>query len=132
MEAISQFDNPHCRCVECAIHRMNHFYLFGLLTVLSNAQNHYVLTTHEFHDALALCRKLPSEDTGALIADLDARGVWQLQSMTLLKIHVVDTDAMSYLSHSPAAVLASAEAEKNKINVLPLLIVMLPLHLCVF
>ena len=75
---------------------------------------------------------LSSEDIDALIADLDARGVWQLQSMTLLKIHVVDTDAMSYLSHSPAAVLASAEAEKNKIIVLPLLIVMLPLHLCVF
>ena len=57
---------------------------------------------------------LSSEDTDALIADLDARGVWQLQSIALLEIHVVDTDTMSYLSHSPAAVLASTEAEKKQ------------------
>ena len=34
--------------------------------------------------------------------------------MALLDIHVVDTDARSYLSHSPSAVLASAEAEKKR------------------
>ena len=33
--------------------------------------------------------------------------------MALFDICVVDTDALSYLSHSPAAVLASAEAEKK-------------------
>ena len=36
----------------------------------------------------------------ALIADLGARGVWQSQSMVLFDIPVVDTDALSYLSHS--------------------------------
>jgi len=34
--------------------------------------------------------------------------------MALFDIHVVDTDARSYLSYSPGAVLASAEAEKRK------------------
>ena len=34
--------------------------------------------------------------------------------MMLFHICVVDTDAKSYLSHSPVAVLASAEAEKRK------------------
>ena len=32
----------------------------------------------------------------------------------LFDIRVVDTDARSYLSHSPVAVLASAEAEKKR------------------
>ena len=48
-----------------------------------------------------------SEDVDALIADLGVRGVWQLQSMALFDIHVVDTDARSHLTHSPVAVLAS-------------------------
>ena len=34
--------------------------------------------------------------------------------MALFDIRVVDTDARSYLSHSPSAVLASAEAEKKR------------------
>jgi len=34
--------------------------------------------------------------------------------MALFDIHVVDTDARSYLSHSPGAMLASAEAEKKR------------------
>ena len=42
--------------------------------------------------------------TDALIDDLGVRGVWQFQSMALFDIRIVDTDAMSYLSHSPAAV----------------------------
>ena len=50
----------------------------------------------------------------ALIADLGVRGVWQSQSMALFDISVVDTDALSYLSYSPTAVLASAEAEKKQ------------------
>jgi len=33
--------------------------------------------------------------------------------MALFDIHVVDTNARSYLSHSPGAVLASTEAEKS-------------------
>ena len=52
-----------------------------------------------------------SVDSEALIADLGARGVWETQTMVLFDIHVVDTDAKSYLSHSPVAVLASADAE---------------------
>ena len=54
-----------------------------------------------------------SEDSDALIVDLDVRGVWQSQSMVLFDFYVVDSDVMFYLSHSPTAVLASAEAEKK-------------------
>ena len=50
----------------------------------------------------------------ALIADLGARGVWEPQAMALFDICVVDTDAKSYLSHSPVTVLASAEGEKKR------------------
>ena len=55
-----------------------------------------------------------SVDGEALIADLGARRVWKPQAMTLFDIRVVNTDAKSYLSHSPVAVLASAEAEKKR------------------
>ena len=34
--------------------------------------------------------------------------------MALFDIRVIDTDARSYLSHSPGAILASAEADKKK------------------
>ena len=34
--------------------------------------------------------------------------------MALFSIHVVDTDARFYLSHSPSAVLATTEAEKKR------------------
>ena len=54
-----------------------------------------------------------SVDGEALTADLGTRGVWEPQAMALFDIHVVDTDAKSCLSHSPVAVLASAEAEKK-------------------
>ena len=40
--------------------------------------------------------------------------VWQLQSMALFDIHVVDTDTRSHPPHSHAAVLASASAEKKR------------------
>ena len=53
-------------------------------------------------------------DGEALIADLGARVVWEPQAMALFDIRVVDTDAKSYLSHSPVAMLASAEAEKKR------------------
>ena len=55
-----------------------------------------------------------SEDSDALIADLSVRGVWPSQSMALFDFRVVDTDALFYLSHSPAAMLASAQAEKKR------------------
>ena len=55
-----------------------------------------------------------SVDGEALVADLGARGVWEPQAMALFDIHVVDTDTKSYLSHSPVAVLALAEAEKKR------------------
>ena len=51
-----------------------------------------------------------------LIADLGVRGVWEPQAMALFDIRVVDTDARPYLSHSPSAVLASAEAENKRSN----------------
>ena len=55
-----------------------------------------------------------SENGEALIADLGMRRVWQPHTMTLFDIRVTDTDAKSYLSHSPRAVLASAVADKKK------------------
>jgi len=55
-----------------------------------------------------------SVDSEALIADLGARGVWEPQVMALFDIHVADTDTRHHLSHSPGAMLASAEAEKWK------------------
>jgi len=55
-----------------------------------------------------------SADSEALIVDLSARGVWEPQAMAAFDTCVIDTDARSYLSHSPGAVLASAEAEKKR------------------
>ena len=54
------------------------------------------------------------EDSDVLITDLGVRGVWQSLSMALFVIRIVDTEALSYLSRSPAAVLASVEAEKKR------------------
>jgi len=54
-----------------------------------------------------------SVNSEALIADLGARGVWEPQVMALFDIRVVNTDTRSHLSHSPGAVLASAEVEKK-------------------
>ena len=48
-----------------------------------------------------------------LIADLRVRGVWELQVDAIFDVRVVDTDAPSYCSHSPQAVLWSAEVEKK-------------------
>ena len=55
-----------------------------------------------------------SVDDEALIVDLGVRGVWEPQAMALFDIRVVDTNARSYLSHSPSVVLASAEAKKKR------------------
>ena len=49
-----------------------------------------------------------------MIADLGARGVWKSQPVALFDIHVVNTDARSYLSHSPSALLVLVEAEKKR------------------
>ena len=40
--------------------------------------------------------------------------MWQSQSKALFDIRVVDTDALSYLSHCPQSVLISAENEKKR------------------
>ena len=58
--------------------------------------------------------RVASVDGDALIVDLGVRGVWEPQAMALFDIRVVDTDAKSYLSHSPIAVLASDETEKKR------------------
>ena len=60
-----------------------------------------------------VCDKSSSSD-GALVADLYVRGLWIPQSETLFDIHVVDTDAQSYQSQTPLAVLSSAEGDKKK------------------
>ena len=36
--------------------------------------------------------------TTALVADLGVRGVWQPQTMALLDIRIVDTDASSHIN----------------------------------
>ena len=51
--------------------------------------------------------------TDTLIADLRVQGVWESQVDTIFDVHVIDTDAPSYLSHPPQVVLQSVEAEKN-------------------
>ena len=52
-------------------------------------------------------------DGPGLIANLGVHGVWQPQGEALLDVHVVDTDAQSYISHSVADVLINAEEEKK-------------------
>ena len=53
----------------------------------------------------------PSSET--LIADVRIRGVWQSQVDALFDVRIVDTDAPSYQSRSPQAVLRTAEVEKK-------------------
>ena len=53
-------------------------------------------------------------NSDTLIADLRIRGVWQPCVDAIFDVRVVDTDAPSYRSHSPHAVLQSAESEKKK------------------
>ena len=53
-------------------------------------------------------------DTGALVADIAIRGVWQRQATALFDVRVIDTDAKSYLRQSPQSVLATAEREKKR------------------
>ena len=48
-----------------------------------------------------------------LIADLCVRGVWLPQAEVLFDIRVIDTDAQSYLHHTPGRVLLNAEVEKK-------------------
>jgi len=49
-----------------------------------------------------------------LVADLSVRGVWLPQVEALFDVRIVDTDAQSYLIHTPKSVLFSAEIEKKK------------------
>ena len=57
-----------------------------------------------------------SAGADTLITDLCVCGVWEPQPRTeaLFDIRVVDTDAQSYLAHSPRDVLYSAEGEKKR------------------
>ena len=49
-----------------------------------------------------------------LIADICIRGLWQPQTVALLDVHVVDTDAPSYMHRTTVAVLSNAEQEKKR------------------
>ena len=51
-----------------------------------------------------------------LIADLCVGRVWLLQAEVLLDIHVIDTDAQSYLCHTPGRVLLNAEVVNNNVK----------------
>ena len=53
-------------------------------------------------------------DSDTLIADVRIREVWQPQGDAIFDVRVVDTDAPSYRSCSPHAVLQSVESEKRK------------------
>ena len=53
-------------------------------------------------------------DGETLIADLGVRGVWSPRSEALFDIHVIDTDAQSYLTTAPNLVLFTAEGEKKQ------------------
>ena len=53
-------------------------------------------------------------DGPGLIADLSVRGVWQRQGEALFDVHVVDTDAQSYISRSVVDVLVGAEEKKKR------------------
>jgi len=46
-----------------------------------------------------VCEALSDHD--ALITDLGIQGEWQSQAEVLFDIHVSDTDAQSYQSHTP-------------------------------
>ena len=59
-----------------------------------------------------LFRRTLGDDEG-LVADLGIRGVWSPQSEALFDLRVCDTDAQSYLNHTPMSVLLKAEAEKK-------------------
>ena len=60
-----------------------------------------------------VCDSIDSSNS-ALVADIGIRGVWQRQAMALFDVRVLDTDAKSYLCHSPQSVLATAEREKKR------------------
>ena len=54
----------------------------------------------------------PSGET--LVADLSVRGVWLPQAEALFDVRIVDTDAQSYLTHTPKSVLFGTEIEKKR------------------
>ena len=50
--------------------------------------------------------------SGALLrADIGVRGVWQTQMTALFDMRVIDTDAKSYIAHTPQSVLENAKKE---------------------
>ena len=55
-----------------------------------------------------------SSGSTALVADLGIRGVWLPQAEALFDVRIIDTDAQSYLDHTPRKVLQNAEEKKTK------------------
>ena len=53
------------------------------------------------------------DGTPALIVDI-TRGLWQPQTVALLDVRVVDTDAQSYIHRNTDAILSSAEEKKKR------------------
>ena len=54
------------------------------------------------------------DGTTILIADISIRGLWQPQTLALLDMRVVDTDAPSYIHWNTDAVLSSSEEKKKR------------------
>ena len=55
-----------------------------------------------------------SDGTPTMTVDISIRGLWQCQTVALLDVRVVDTDAPSHIHWNTAAVLSSAEEEKKR------------------
>ena len=51
---------------------------------------------------------------GILITDLCVQGMWLPQAEALFDIHIIGTDAQSYLGQSPTQVISVTENEKKR------------------
>ena len=82
----------------------------------------YVKSSHECPKGIGQVQKEPvvceekmdDPSSETLIAYVRIHDVWQSQVDALFDVRVVDTDAPSYQSRSPQAVLRTAEVEKRR------------------
>ena len=63
------------------------------------------------HDTVVI--EAGDQHSETLIGHLCVRRVWLPQAEALFDIHVVDTDAQSYLHHTPSRVLLNSEVQKK-------------------
>eukprot|EP00957_Ditylum_brightwellii_P086941 6617413-Ditylum_brightwellii.AAC.1 len=70
-------------------------------------------TTKEDKDTVRIHWKCNKDKDPGLYGDLMIRHLWKRQTDCILDIHITDTDAKSYISHSVESVLAAQEKEKK-------------------